>query len=224
MRGEEHVFEAPVTRVFRLPYLLYLPADYGQDPGRVWPFILFLHGAGERGSDPNLIREYGLPTVAEADRRFPFVVLAPQCPAGSRWEMQEPGVDALCQDIIARYAVDRRRVYLTGLSMGGFGAWSFAAAHPDRFAALAPICGGGAPMLGFPRRVSLLKNMPVWVFHGARDNRVPLAESQTMVDALRAAGGNVQFTIYPEAGHDSWTETYNNPALYEWLLQQSLPG
>jgi predicted peptidase len=116
--------------------------------------------------------------------------------------------------VIAQYAVDEERVYVTGLSMGGFGTWSLAQAHPERFAAIAPICGGGNPELA-----GNLRHVPVWAFHGAKDNVVPLSASQEMVDALKAIGADVKFTIYPEAYHDAWTETYENPQLYEWLLQ-----
>jgi predicted peptidase len=111
--------------------------------------------------------------------------------------------------------VDPDRVYLTGLSMGGYGTWSLAAAHPERFAAIVPICGGGNPA-----DAAKLASLPVWVFHGAKDPTVPLERSKEMVEAIKSAGGNPRFTIYPEAGHDSWTETYNNPELYQWLLEQ----
>lgn len=124
---------------------------------------------------------------------------------------------ALLDEVTAAYRADTDRIYVTGLSMGGFGTWSLGIAYPDRFAALAPICGGNNP-----QQVSLLKQVPVWVFHGAKDTVVPLSQSEAMVEALREAGGDVKLTVYPEAGHDSWTETYNNDELYEWLLQHSL--
>ncbi len=103
--------------------------------------------------------------------------------------------------------------------MGGYGSWALAAAHPDRFAAVVPICGGGNP-----DTAEKLKGLPIWVFHGAKDGTVPISRSQRMVDAIKEAGGNVKFTVYPEAGHDSWTETYDNPKLYEWLLEHTRPG
>ncbi len=120
---------------------------------------------------------------------------------------------ALLDDVCRRYAVDEGRLYVTGLSMGGYGTWSLAARQPDRFAAIAPICGGGDPQAaaGFAQ-------VPAWVFHGAKDNVVPLERSEEMVQALRDAGAEVRFTVYPDADHDSWTETYANPELYEWLL------
>jgi predicted peptidase len=121
----------------------------------------------------------------------------------------------LLDDIIRTYRVDRDRVYLTGLSMGGFGTWDLAAAHPEKFAAIAPICGGGNP-----QNAKKLARLPIWVFHGAKDPTVPIERSREMVEALKAAGANVKFTVYPEAQHDSWTETYNNPEFYQWLLEQ----
>ena len=117
--------------------------------------------------------------------------------------------------ILATTKADPERVYLTGLSMGGFGTWAWAAKEPQRFAAAIPICGGGDP-----KNAGKLTELPLWVFHGAKDNVVSLSRSQTMVDAIKEAGGTkVKLTVYPEAGHDSWTKTYNNPDIYKWLLQ-----
>jgi predicted peptidase len=121
----------------------------------------------------------------------------------------------LLDNIVARYKVDEDRIYVTGLSMGGFGTWSLASRTPNRFAAIVPICGGGEAY--WARRFA---HLPIWVFHGAKDPVVPLQRSEAMVDALRQRGGNVQLTVYPDAGHDAWSETYDNPKLYEWLLRQ----
>lgn len=195
----------------RIQYLLYLPKDYDQQAS--WPLLLFLHGAGERGDDLNQVKTHGPPKLIEAGQEFPFIVVSPQCPRNRQWEPFT--LAALLDDITEKYHVDQDRIYVTGLSMGGFGTWSLFAHQPSRFAALVPICGGGEPIIA-----KLFKPIPTWVFHGAKDNVVPLRRSEVMVDALRQAGGDVQFTVYPDAGHDSWTETYANPALYEWLLQQ----
>ena len=195
-------------------YLLFLPADYGKDPAKKWPTILFLHGAGERGSDVNLVKVHGPPKIVEQKKDFPFIVISPQCPAGGWWDPQT--LIALLDEVSADHAVDPDRVYLTGLSMGGYGTWETAIRHPDRFAAIAPICGGGNK-----HRVRGIKHVPTWVFHGDKDGAVPVAESIEMVDALKAAGGDVQFTRYPDAEHDSWTETYNNPKLYDWFLSHT---
>jgi len=128
-------------------------------------------------------------------------------------------LNGLLDEILASYKVDRDRVYLTGLSMGGFGTWALAAAHPERFAAIVPICGGGNPA-----DAGRLKDLPIWVFHGAKDRAVPLERSEVMVNAIRKAGGSPKFTVYPEAGHDSWTGAYTDPELYKWLLKHLRKG
>ena len=217
MPQEACLLDTTITKQVRLSYLLHLPTGYGEKEQR-WPLILFLHGMGERGDQLALVKRHGIPKIAEEWSDFPFVAVSPQCPADSTWALQHDALLALLDDILARYAVDPGRVYLTGLSMGGYGTWELASAHPERFAAIAPICGGGTPFLGFPARVCTLKDVPVWAFHGAKDTVVPLGESEKMVAALRACGGNVRFTVYPEAGHDAWTETYANPELYAWFL------
>ncbi|QDS87821.1 Endo-1,4-beta-xylanase Z precursor [Rosistilla ulvae] len=195
----------------QMDYLLYLPKDY--DKQKSWPLVLFLHGAGERGDDLDLVKMHGPPRLVEEGKEFPFIVVSPQCPKGRWWREFE--LMALLDDVIATHNVDEDRVYVTGLSMGGFGSWGLAAFSPDRFAAIAPICGGGEP-----RSTRNFTHVPVWAFHGAKDTAVPLERTQAMIDALKRQGAEPKLTIYPEAGHDSWTETYNNPAFYEWLLAQ----
>lgn len=190
-------------------YLLYLPDKYGSQD--LWPLILFLHGAGEKGNELDRLKKTGLPGKLETVENFPFIVISPQCPRGSYWSARSLG--ELLDDAAARYKVDPSRIYLTGISMGGYGAWDFAVEQPWRFAAIAPICGGGNP--GLAERI---KGIPVWAFHGDQDEIVPISESEVMVDALKRYGGNIRFTIYPDAGHDSWTRTYNDPELYEWFL------
>jgi predicted peptidase len=207
------------TQKIEVNYLLFLPKDYAADARKKWPLMLFLHGAGERGSNLWLVPKHGPPKVVRTKPDFPFILVSPQCPAGRRWDNQV--LLALLDEIIADYKVDTNRVYLTGLSMGGYGTWSLGLACPERFAALVPICGGGdaiTAMLPDTRRTQALKTLPIWAFHGAKDPVVPLAESERMVNAVKAIGGNVKLTVYPEAQHDSWTETYNNPQLYDWLL------
>jgi predicted peptidase len=179
--------------------------------------MLFLHGAGERGDNLARIKVYGPPKLLEGKRDFPFVVASPQCPARERWHPDS--LAALLDEIEATYRIDVDRLYVTGLSMGGFGTWALAIAQPRRFAAIAPICGGGKP-----DEVAAIKHVPVWAFHGARDRIVPLESSTRMVEALRDAGGDVRFTVYPDLGHDSWTPTYANPELYTWLLEHRRPG
>ncbi len=209
----EQMFQKEITKTVSLKYLLYLPKGYSEKKDQKWPLMLFLHGAGERGNDINLVKKHGPPKLIDQGKEFPFIVVSPQCPLNSWWPEQVDALTALLDEVQAKYAVDPDRVYLTGLSMGGFGTWTLASRYPERFAALAPICGGGDRYLA-----SRLKNVPVWAFHGAKDPVVPVQASKDMVEALKKAGGNVQLTLYPEAQHDSWTETYNNPKLYEWFL------
>lgn len=211
-RQQERTFEKEITVTVSLDYLLYLPDGY-EDSGEDYPLMLFLHGAGESGDDLEKVKVHGPPKWIEAGEEYPFIVVSPQSP-GRGWDPQ--ALSALLDEVVSTHRVDEDRVYLTGLSMGGFGTWALAAADPDRFAAIAPICGGGDP-----RSADRLKGLPVWVFHGAKDDVVPLAASERMVDALEGLGADVKFTVYPEAGHDSWTETYNNPELYEWMLGQT---
>ncbi len=214
LRGKQtpRRFTRKVTRTVGYKYLFYLPDEYSaQTPV---PLVLFLHGAGERGSDLELVKKHGPPELIARGKSFPFIVISPQCPVGRWWDPES--LNALLDEIVRDYAVDNNRIYVTGLSMGGFGTWSLAVTHPERFAALAPICGWGEPFGAFR-----LKDLPIWAFHGAKDPIVPLAKGKEMVEAVKRAGGNARFTIYPDAEHDSWTETYNNPELYNWLLQQT---
>ncbi|MEA3345698.1 MAG: prolyl oligopeptidase family serine peptidase [Chloroflexota bacterium] len=224
MKQQKMTFEKLVTKTVQLKYLLYLPQDYDGDSDTRWPLILFLHGAGERGDDLELVKIHGIPKIVEERDNFPFITVSPQCPKGSLWNDHFEALEALLREAEETYRVDPERIYLTGLSMGGYGSWHFATLHPKRFAAVVPICGGAMPMYGFPERVSVLKDVPIWAFHGAKDSTVPIEESQKLVDVLKEHEGNVRFTVYPDAEHDSWTRTYDNPELYEWLLQQRRRG
>ncbi|MBO1004015.1 prolyl oligopeptidase family serine peptidase [Pseudogracilibacillus auburnensis] len=207
-----------IKKEVNLAYLLSLPVDYEESENKSYPLVLFLHGRGERGDNLNLVKAHGPAKLAEK-KEFPFILISPQCPIEiprySTWPVYTDELIALVDDIIERYRVDEKRVYVTGLSMGGYGTWDIAKKYPEKFAAAAPICGGGST-----KDIERLKNIPVWAFHGAKDDVVLIEESKEMVEALRAVGGNVKFTIYPNANHDSWTETYNNPEFYTWLLSQ----
>jgi predicted peptidase len=205
-----------ITKVVDCNYLLYLPADYGKSKDK-WPLIMFLHGAGERGKNVEAVKKHGPPKMIAEGKSFDFIIVSPQCPNDLWWPEQTEVLMALLDEIEAKYRVDTDRVYLTGLSMGGFGTWTLAEKFPKRFAAIAPICGGSEQYAA-----NRLKKVPVWAFHGEKDNVVPLARSQTMVTAIKNAGGDAKLTVYPEAGHDSWTETYNNPELYEWFLSHKI--
>jgi predicted peptidase len=213
---QPHHFETQVTKPVSLDYLLYLPKGYGDDPAKKWPLILFLHGSGERGDDLELVKLYGLPKKLEFGADLPFIVISPQCHAESYWLLYLDDLKALVEDITARYAVDSAHIYLTGMSMGGTGAWMLGAAYPELFAAMVPICGRSVPSLA-----KRLKDMPVWAFHGETDPVVPADESRRMTRALQEVGGDVTLTLYPGVGHDSWTRTYDNPEIYAWLLRHS---
>ncbi len=210
VQQEKH-FEAQITVTAKIDYLLFLPPGYEKSKQR-WPLILFLHGSGESGTNLAKVKTEGLPKIVESMPDFPFILVSPQS-AGRGWNSDT--LNALLNDVIHKCRVDKHRIYLTGLSMGGSGTWMLAAAHPERFAAIVPICGSGNPA-----DATKLAALPIWVFHGAKDGTVPVQRSRDMVEAIKAAGGNVKFTEYPEAKHNSWTETYNNPELYKWLLAQ----
>jgi len=213
-------FQTRVTRKISLNYLLYLPKDYKPAGRKLWPLMLFLHGAGERGTNLTLVTKHGPPKLA-AQKEFPFIVVSPQCPLEQTWN--DEALLALLDHVIARFKVDARRVYLTGLSMGGYGTWSLGMKHPERFAAIAPVCGGGSTgdiLLVSRTKKRALQTLAVWAFHGAKDDIVSPTESKVMVAALKKAGcKEVELTVYPDIGHDSHVKTYNNPKLYEWLLK-----
>jgi len=206
-------FAKTITKTVGCEYLLYLPKGYGEKEQQ-WPMILFLHGAGERGSDLEIVKKHGPPKIVKNKKDFPFIVVSPQCPQDKWWPDKVEVLIKLLDDIVSRYRVDEQRVYLTGLSMGGYGTWTLAAACPERFAAIAPICGGGKRFMA-----NRIKDVPVWAFHGAKDKVVSAKESEEMVDAIKARGGDAKLTVYPDAGHDSWTATYNNQELYDWFLK-----
>ena len=213
------------TQAVDVNYLLYLPDTYGKDPQQLWPLILFLHGSGARGSDFEILRHEGfLKTLIRKDD-FPFVVVSPQLPRElKRWSDMIDPLTVLLDHIQATYSVDPQRAYLTGLSMGGFGTWEFALRYPRRFAAIVPIAGGYIHRSdAIPENICELKDVPVWAFHGAQDSAVRPAQSEELVKALEACGGNVRLTLYPDAGHvDAWEQAYADPALYKWLLAQRL--
>lgn len=217
MRLSEQTFDS--TNLI-LPYLYSQPA--GDTPDGGWPLIFFLHGAGERGRDLAQIRAYGIPRAVERMKDFPFVTVSPLCPPYTYWEDLDSVLFALLDQVAAACPVDVDRVYLTGLSMGGHGTWILALQQPHRFAALAPVC---APFPNFPgvlQRLRVLADMPIWIFHGAKDDVVPIKHSESMVAALRAFNPTVRFTVYPNARHDAWVRAYNDPALYTWFLEHTL--
>jgi predicted peptidase len=229
------VARSVVVGGLRHDYQVFVP--HGAGPGS--PVILFLHGSGERGSDNQRQIEAGLgPHVRAHAADFPAITVFPQSPEGSSWEgeVADAALAAL-DDTLAAIGGDRRRIYLTGLSRGGYGVWEIALAHPDRFAALVPICGGLRPppgrtdlMVGGVRAPDLyveaaerLRAIPTWIFHGARDEVVPPEGSRRMAAAMRAAGADVRYTEYPQATHNAWDPAYAEPGLWSWLFAQRRP-
>ncbi len=217
--------DSGLSRTLDVHYLLYLPGDYGQDPQYQWPLIIFLHGASERGDDPSVITRYSIPAFLTNTLAFPFMVLSPQSPEDSWWSNQTDVLDALLDQIQATYAVDPKRIYLTGQSMGGFGTWAMALKYPARFAAVVPVASGyDITSDVVPPNICDLKDVPIWVFHGALDDIVLPDQVTAMVQALQACPGNVRFTLYPDADHlGSSNRAYADPQLYDWLLAQHLP-
>lgn len=200
-----------------IPYLIHLPKDYASS--NKWPLMLFLHGRGESFGPLSIVKKWGPPKMAERGDSLPFVLVSPQCPTNSSWghPSQQELLLGLLDHIEKTYKIDRDRVYLTGLSMGGYGSWQLAADHPDRFAAVVPICGGGKP-----ENAGKLKDLPIWVWHGTEDRAVPLLRSTAMVEAIEKVGGTkIRFTTLEHIGHNSWEAAYSSPELYDWLGKQS---
>lgn len=196
-------------------YVLYVPHDY--DPARKWPTIVFLHGMGECGTDGLKQVGQGIGTAIMANAaKWPFIVVMPQKPDPRHaWGEHAEMVAAMLDATAAHYAVDPDRVYLTGLSQGGNGTWAIAARWPERWAAIAPICGYGNPEEFAPK----LKSMPIWCFHGEADPVVPSARSVAIVDAIKAQGGSPRLTLYPGIGHNAWDKAYRDEPLAAWFLE-----
>ena len=216
-----HRYEGVVAKKVAYDYLQFLPSGYEKSGDREWPLLLFLHGAGERGNDLEKVKVHGPPKLVESDPDFPFVLISPQCAEGKVWEAD--ALLGLLDDVTHRLRIDSDRICVTGLSMGGFGTWSLIAKDPGRFAAAVPICGGGSTRdFILPVSSQALATLPIWVFHGEKDTVVLPEESKRLVSFFQSRlKGSIRLTLYPEAGHDSWTKTYNNPELYQWLLKQS---
>jgi len=201
-----------------LEYLVHIPTI--SIPPSGFPLILSLHGAGQRGHDLSLLEDHGLQKYVNSQNNFPYLVCSPQCPTGDTWALYLDELLALLDEIRRLYPADPKRIYLTGLSMGGNGTWLLASKAPKRFAAAIPICGWGDWIMDFPERVTAMKDVPTWAFHGEIDDVIPVEESQKMVNALTQAGGDAKLTIFPEIAHESWDLAYNHQPLYTWLSKQ----
>ena len=214
-----------------LKYRLLKPKNRESD--KKYPLVVFLHGAGERGDDNAAQLVHGMADFCKADRRerYPCYIIAPQCPTGQKWADVDWSADsvtfpdrisdslaltfAVVDAMLKDAPIDRDRIYITGLSMGGYGTWDALARRPDFFAAAMPICGGGDP-----KTVAKFKHVPISCFHGSADGAVPVEQSRGMIKALKAAGGHPKYTEYEGVGHNSWARTYANDATYQWLFAQ----
>jgi predicted peptidase len=214
-------------------YVVYVPFEY--TPEKPWPLILFLHGVGESGDDGLLQTTVGIgPAIRRHPELFPCLVVMPQCPKGKFYDSIIEDLETCLEQTRKEYNVDPKRMYLTGLSMGGYGTWIWGATKTDTFAALMPVCGGGVmldmqlfigagseePFGTFEERVKRLATVPIWAFHGAKDTTVPPSRSQQMVKVVREAGGNVKYTEFPDMAHNAWDKVYPDPEVMQWLLSQ----
>ena len=194
-------------------YLLYLPEDYSRQTHR-YPLLVYLHGGSQRGNDLEKLKTYGLPHLVEQGRDFPFIIASPQCPEGKYWSTED-WFDALYQELAAAYRIDPRRVYVTGISMGGYGAWQVAVDYPRAFAAVVPLCGG----LNDTSQVCRISHIPVWTFHGTADDVISIRETEKLVSGLQQCNGRVTFTRLENEGH-SIQYLYERAAIYGWMLKQ----
>lgn len=200
------------------PYQLFVPRGYDADRRQRWPLLIFLHGSGERGSDLAQVTKWGPPHVVAEHPGTPMLIASPQLEAGGDWDVAR--LDRLLADLRRTYRIDDARIYLTGLSLGGMGAWRWALARPATFAALVPVAARTPT-----EEACKLNDVPIWAFHGDDDGAVRPVGSFAMVEAVRACGGSVRprLTIYPATDHFSWVPAYDDPALWRWLSEQRLP-
>ncbi|MFA5803463.1 MAG: PHB depolymerase family esterase [Melioribacteraceae bacterium] len=214
--GSDPIIQQEIYDPSTLNYLLFMPRETTAVESGKYPLIISLHGIGESGSDLWKVKGEGLPKILDGKNTFPFIVVSPQCPSATEWyyDRTDLKLNKLIDSVIARYPVDTNRIYLTGLSMGGIGTLDLAIRYPQRFAALIPI----AFRIESGWDLCKIKDIPMWAFHGEKDEVIPFSKAQTVINILTVCGGNPTFTSYPDLYHDSWTRTYNNPAIYDWLL------
>lgn len=207
--------EKETVSVEKMQYYLYYPKEYEVEKGKKFPLLLFLHGGGESGGNLEDLKTNGPPKLLAEGKEFPFLILAPQNPYQRKW-WNTRSVIQLLDTIAETNRVDLDRIYLTGLSRGGSAAWEIAVQYPDKFAAMAVVCG----MAPAPYASWINKNMPIWVFHGAEDKSIPVTESDEMVSKLKQMGYDVTYTRYEGVGHNAWVQAYTTEALYEWFMNQ----
>ena len=214
MMYTKHRWES--DRYYNFNYVKYLPKDY--DESKKYPLVFFLHGAGERGDDLDVACRHGfMKHVRESGTEYPFIFIAPQCPFEKFWGCYTESLLGFLDYICETLPIDKDRIYLTGLSMGGTGTWMLTMAAPERFAAIAPICGSGIYWHG-----DVLTETPIMVYHGDCDDIVPVYDSVEMIRSVNMRGGNAQIKILYGVGHDAWEAAYQGDELYTWLLSHKL--
>ena len=208
-------FLTSITMPVSLKYHIYLPDNYHASNAN-FPLVLFLHGAGERGDDLNLVEIHGIPKMINNGKEFPFITIAPQCPAFQWWSepLYTKTLIYLVEEIIKNYNVDIECVYATGLSMGGYGTLAIAKERPDLFSAIIPVCGGMDTTA-----IEKLKDIPIWLFHGDSDKVVPVENSKLIYEILKPINPDIKITIYKGVDHNSWDITYSNKKIYDWMLE-----
>lgn len=209
-----HSHSQPLPKVeAKYNYLIYLPKDHQE---KEYPVIIYLHGSSHVGDDLNKLKRYGLPHVIDKGQEFDFIIISPQCPDGKLWST-ENWFEPLYAELLTKYRIDTNRIYLTGVSMGGGGVFDVAKDHPDKFAALVPLCAWASNT----DRICNISNIPIWTFHGTEDNVVPISQTESKVEALKACNGNIQFTKLENEGHGiQWLyESRDSYDIYEWMLQ-----
>ena len=207
-------FKAASKNEIDLKYIIYTPSNYNENTEHV-PLILFLHGAGERGDNLDLVKTHGIPKLINEGRTFPFICIAPQSPLDGYWNRPEYTMSliSLIKKVSSDYNVDINRVYGTGLSMGGLGILAIAIEEPKLFAAILPICGGADL-----NKIDRINGLPIWLFHGDRDDVIPVENSISIFQRIKHVNKDAFLTIYGGVYHDSWTQTYENFKIYDWLL------
>lgn len=205
--------EKKVEQFRDLKYVMRYPRGF--DPNKKYPLLIFLHGAGTRGNNIELLLSHPFFKVTDNFEEFSYITAAPQCGADTWFDLFE-SLELLVKRLVSLEYCDSSKVYIIGASMGGYGTWQLAMSMPELFAAIVPICGGGMYW-----NAGRLKNVPVWAFHGAKDDVVFPEESKKMVEAVNSRGGSAKLTLYPQNGHDAWTDTYSNKAVFEWLLEKT---
>jgi predicted peptidase len=213
--SSQKAFASSSLKKVKYKYLITVPEDYDKDPGKKWPIIFYLHGRHASGKNLQSLKRYGLPYYISKGKKMDFIVVSPQCPWGKNWS-SEDWFNPVYDEVAAKLRVDDCRVYLIGMSMGGFGTWSLANRMPDRFAAISPMCGAGDV-----KWADNLSKIPTWVFHGTADDQIPISRSEEMVKALKNKNANLKYSRLVKQGHDI-SKQFNNDELYTWLKQFSL--